>query len=436
MVTLLRSILLVTTLMCHQLAASCLTQSADFELIQSSMEQGSYRYVTNHDVAKRLPLNQLTFEQYLTASETHIKALNPKAALPCPINNYVMSQLAITKPNVVDLIKPFELVQPTKNKVVLLFHGLTDSPYSFHDLAEVYHRLGFTVRAIRLPGHSTVPEHLRFVTYQDWQAVTQFAIEHALNDFEQVYLAGFSTGGALIWDYLFKTEKLSSKLAGIMLFAPASQAQNANSWLAKYVDYIPFFNWLDKEADVDFAKYESFPINAAAQVHGIMSQVYPLSEKHALHNIPVFAVIPEADTTINSKATLNLLSTWQAKHSYPLTLVYYGESETVSSLFQKDATQLIFPQCQQSGCQQNPIMAHTAVINSPLNQHYGTHGAYRNCGHYLADNEKYQMCKTANDIVASETSPSAKANLPLFKRLTYNPYFSQLADELAVFLTK
>ncbi len=56
------------------------------------------------------------------------------------------------------------------------------------------------------------------------------------------------------------------------------------SWLGLPVILIicPFVNWVDKDADIDFAKYESFPFNAGAQVHALMSEVTDAFENDAL----------------------------------------------------------------------------------------------------------------------------------------------------------
>lgn len=57
------------------------------------------------------------------------------------------------------------------------------------------------------------------------------------------------------------------------MWSPASKAKSDLAWLAQYIDGIPFVDWLDLDADIDFAKYESFPYNAAAQVHSLMNLV-------------------------------------------------------------------------------------------------------------------------------------------------------------------
>ncbi len=415
--------------------ANCLSQSADVKLINHSISEGSYRFLAKSDVAKVVDLSDLNFEDYLVQTEQQITALNPRANVPCPVNNYVLNQQNISAPTITDLVKPYQLTHANSDKVVLLIHGLTDSPYSFHDLSAFYHQQGFNVRTVLLPGHGTAAEHLRYVDYNDWRALSAFAIEQSLNDFEQVYLGGFSTGAGLILDYMLTRKSLSPKLSGVMLFAPATKAKNSMSWLAQYIDYVPFLNWLDKDADVDFAKYESFPINAGAQVHHLMSDVYPLTKHHITHNVPMFVAVPEHDMTIDTAATLDLLAQWQRKTPTPLTLVYYGERDNANQLSAFENVKLVTPQCMPK-CDDQLQMAHTAIPNAPSNIHYGEHAVYRNCGHYLADVKKYNACKVTPNIPASEKTPLAGEKHALFQRLSYKPYYSELTNELALFLAK
>lgn len=416
-------------------SADCLSQSNDINFILDAKAQGQFRYLPKSQQAKVIDLKGLSFTDYLLETEQQIIALNPRANVPCPINNDVLALQNISSPTIADLVKPYQLTQPNNQKVVVLFHGLTDSPYSFHDLSAFYHQQGFNVRTVLLPGHGTAAEHLRYVDYKDWQAIAAFAIEQSLNDFEQVYLGGFSTGAGLILDYMQTRKSLDKKLAGVMLFAPATKAKNSKSWLAQYIDYIPFLNWLDKDADVDFAKYESFPINAGAQVHLLMNEVYPLKKHHTTHSVPMFVAVPEHDMTIETSATLDLLAQWQQRMPSPLTLVYYGERNNLAAFKAFDKVKLVTPQCY-TKCDLQIQMAHTALPNAAENVHYGENAGYRNCGHYLGDFAKYNECKVVSDIHASEITPSAKEQHTSFKRLTYNPYYSQLTEELVQFLNK
>lgn len=415
----------------------CISLSSDFSALEKAKATGQYRFANK---AKVTPIRfdaNLSYNDYISQQKAHIVALNPHANLPCPINNYVMQQLGVTTPNVADLVAPFELTQTNTEKAVLLIHGLTDSPYHFHDLAAFYHQQGFTVRTLLLPGHGIAPDALRKVSYKDWQQAAYYAIERTLADFDKVYLGGFSTGGALIIDYLQETQ-VNPKLVGAMLFSPATQPKNSKAWLASYVDWLPFVNWIDEDADVDFAKYESFPYNAAGEVSRLMDRIYKraLKNKASAISVPLFVALAEQDQTINSNNSLTLFNHYSERSQLPIELVYYGEkmSLTPFTALKTNNVTLSLPQCNNDSCNQSVVMAHTSITSEPGNPHYGELARYSNCGHYLADATRYKQCKTTQ-VAAQEVTPDELAK-GVIKRLTYNPYFNQLTQSLTEFLAQ
>ena len=58
----------------------------------------------------------------------------------------------------------------------LLLHGLSDSPYSLHAVAEHLQSRGVLCVGLRLPGHGGVPGGLTASRYEDWQAAVRIGI--------------------------------------------------------------------------------------------------------------------------------------------------------------------------------------------------------------------------------------------------------------------
>jgi esterase/lipase len=424
-------------------AKDCLNLNDNFVTL---IDSGKYRFAndTSNKALKNINFNSLkSYQHYIEESHKVIADRNPRATMPCPIVTETYQQLAQQNnwsqtPDVSQLIAPFELTQKNNDKAILLIHGLTDSPYSFHDLAQFFFLQGYTVRTLLLPGHGTAPSDLLEVSYQDWQQATQFAIESTLADFEQVYLGGFSTGGALIFDYLMQQQVADEKIRGLFMWSPASKAKSDQAWLAQYVDYIPFVDWIDLDADIDFAKYESFPYNAAAQVHGLMSRIVgeqAMSER-VMHDIPLLVVASEHDQTIDTKQTLALIEQWQkaegADKNKQTTLIYYGNKSSISLTADIN---LVVPTCSASAlCNEVFDVAHTGTTNAPNNPHYGAHGEYRNCGHYIKEAMRYRACKQNEQIIKGEvTQANLNHELPM-QRVTYNPYYQEMLDVMTKFL--
>lgn len=390
---------------------------------------------------------QRPYSEYLDYTTNLIKSRNPQASRLCPIVTPTVEIL--TKQNdwpaittVGDLIAPFELRRADHAKGILLIHGLTDSPFVFHDLAAHFYQQGFNVRTLLIPGHGTAASDLIDVELQQWQQAASYAIERAMIDFDQVYLGGFSTGGALILDYLMTHRLADNKVKGVFLWSPASKAKSDFAWLAKYVDYIPFVDWLAKEADIDFAKYESFPFNAAAQVNTLMERIVGESAdpQRIRADIPLFVVASEHDQTIATEATLALIQAWHdpiiKKHTDLDTIIYYGDPNRVNANL-PSSVNIIVPSCTKGElCQSVFDVAHTAPTNSPANAHYGVNGKYRNCSHYLTDMDKFSACKQAEEVIVGERTEQNLNRDKVLKRLTYNPFFDEMLVEINKFLAK
>ncbi|WP_411992992.1 alpha/beta hydrolase [Agarivorans sp. DSG3-1] len=430
--------LLFTSTLAHANIAQedCVNIHSQQTLIEQYIEQAPYRQAL---ASKPKPFSysvDQSYQRYLDYAEKLIAQRNPRAMMACPISTQSYQLLAkqqqwIGKPKVIQLIAPFELRHGENNKAVLLIHGLTDSPYHFHDLALQFYQQGFDVRTLLLPGHGTAPSDLVKVKYQQWQQAADYAIQRTLKDYQEVYLGGFSTGGALILNHLITEPNSAEQVQGVMLWSPASEASSGLAWMAKYVNW--FSTWLDKEGDVDFAKYESFPYNAGAQVNALMKQVSKrISKADNLPEVPMLLVVSEHDQTINTQASLQILSQWhrpnQADH-----LVYYGDESSLDAGLAKTILVEV-PQCTTASCSAVKHVAHTATINAPSNPHYGERGYYRNCSHYLSDLSLYQQCKQGSKVVKGEKTEANLAQYPSLQRITYNPYYQQMLASIKTFI--
>lgn len=391
---------------------------------------------------------QGAFSEYIAHQRKKIFAENPKAHLPCPITTPISDQLYGGRDlKVIDLIAPFQVdprMQAKSNtekkhdtRGVLLIHGLTDSPFIFHDLASSFLKQGITVRTLLLPGHGTAASALVDVSHAQWRAATAYGVQSMLEDFDTVYLGGFSTGGALLIDYL-NQQKISlaqeEQIKGLMLWSPASQAKANMAWAAQYVAW--FKDYIDEGTDIDFAKYESFPFNAAAQIYSLMQHIQPANLTDT-PDIPLFVVASEVDQTIDTKSTLRVLEHWHnngmRKTQHKDTLIYYADKAQKPVL--SSSINVIKPELCTHGdyCEALIGIAHTALTNAPNNQHYGWQGIYRNCEHVFGT-AYYRTCKTTQNPILGETTAHALQAYPAMQRLTFNPYFDHMVDALARFL--
>lgn len=338
---------------------------------------------------------------------------------------------------IVDGNAPFELKPPagflagqqkSYCRGVLLTHGLSDSPYSMRHLATFFQEQGFRVLVILLPGHGTQPGDLLEVTWQEWAKTVAYGAHQLADEVDELYLAGYSTGATLsIYQSLS-----DNRVRGLFLFSPALRisrwAALANlhklySWL------IPSARWVDILPDLDIYKYESFPKNAAAQLYAL-TRVLNVRLRQQGPDIPVFIAASADDITVKTSVTLEFIA--RARHPSSKLVLYTTGSEKLPQGIPAEKLELV-----NSVVPEQRILssAHTAIVMSPEDRHYGAVGEYSNCVHYYPDDMgKYAACIThpEQDFQGELTEENLRAGI--LRRLTYNPNFAALKVSMKRFI--
>ena len=306
---------------------------------------------------------------------------------------------------------------------ILMIHGLTDSPFMLHDIAKIFLKRCYLVRGILLPGHGTVPGDLLEVSHKEWLKATKYGIESLQSEVENISLCGFSTGGALSLYYAFKKVPIRA----LVLFSPAIKIRAniafLSGWVNKFTWISDGMKWLNIKKDEDYAKYESFPVNAAAEVYELTEKVSEISGSKKV-DIPMFIAISEDDTTISSEATIAFFEEQPNKNS---RLILFSDRTTRY----KDGRITIFP----SKHDRFHVISqsHLSLTNDIGNKHYGINGDYRNCLHYNYEDEKYNTCKSGSSILWGENSEE-NIGKSTVARISFNPDFAYMRDRLNQFL--
>ena len=340
---------------------------------------------------------------------------------------------------IVDGNAPFELIPAAgypKGKVktyrrgILLTHGLSDSPYSMRHLAAFFQEQGFRVMAILLPGHGTRPGDLLDVSWQEWAKTVEYGVDQLASEVEEVYLGGFSAGGALSVYQSLRDQRVR----GLFLFAPAlkvspkaalANLHKAYSWLATSA------KWLNIKPDTDIYKYESFPKNAVAQMHALTQEVKAQLSKRKLH-IPIFTAVSQDDATVNTAFTIQFMA--NSVNSANKLVYYFSDPESIPGGIEKDKIE-----CVNSVLSEQRITssAHTAIVVPREDEYYGEQGLYCNCLHYYPkEMAKYQACiENAAAVMQGEvTAKNLKQGR--LRRLMYNPHFGSLKTSMRQFIEK
>ncbi|MDX8384911.1 MAG: alpha/beta fold hydrolase [Gallionella sp.] len=317
---------------------------------------------------------------------------------------------------------------------ILLIHGLTDSPYSVRYLAAFFQEQGFRVMAILLPGHGTQPGDLLEVTWQEWIKAVSYGVEMLASEVDEVYLGGLSTGAALS---ILHSQR-DDRIRGQFLFSPAlevsQKAAYANfhklySWL------IPSAKWVNIMPDRDIYKYESFPKNAAAQIHSLIREI---NCQEKVVSIPVFIAASEDDATVNSEAILRFFACTEHRNSR--MVLYSTDTHNISpKIFGGISGGILEEKLEMvnSVIPDKRILsaAHTSIIVPPDDAYYGEHGDYVNCIHYYPDErERYAACMENPESAYLGEITSNNLQAGLLRRLMYNPNFDALKASMCRFI--
>jgi alpha-beta hydrolase superfamily lysophospholipase len=210
----------------------------------------------------------------------------------------------------------------TPTGVVVLLHGLTDSPYSLRHVARRYAERGFLAIGLRIPGHGTVPAGLADIRWEDWMAATRLAVREARRRVPApapLHLVGFSNGGALAVKYSLDAieDSTLARADRLVLFTPMIGITRFARFagLAGLPAMLPPFAgaaWLSNLPEFNPFKYNSFPVNGARQSYRLtdtlQAQIQRLARAGQLGTMPpVLTFQSVVDFTVSTPAILTAL---------------------------------------------------------------------------------------------------------------------------------
>ncbi|PVZ85672.1 hypothetical protein C9426_18480 [Serratia sp. S1B] len=240
-----------------------------------------------------------------------------------PLNRYYSGSPIYPEKFATDWNRSYTMMPEGKPKgVVVLLHGLTDTPYSLRHIANNYREYGYVAVGIRLPGHGTVPAGLTDVEWQDWLAATRLAVREAkrlAGDDVPLHIVGFSNGGALAMKYtldalddptLAKPQRviLISPMIGVTSFA---RFAGVAGWPAIFPAFAKAA-WLGIVPEFNPFKYNSFPVKAARQsfqlTQVLQNQIATDSRNNKMNELPPILTFQSVvDSTVSTRAVITSL---------------------------------------------------------------------------------------------------------------------------------
>jgi len=281
----------------------------------------------------------------------------------------------------IKLNAPFELKPNTPNGTsVLLVHGLSDSPYSFIDVATKLSENGFLVRTVLLPGHGAKPADLLLPTIDDWLAIVRHHTQLLQRDSSEVWLGGFSTGANLAL-----IEAIDNpNVAGTLLFSPAIVSAKPLDFLAPFAKH--FMTWADVDPETSITRFDSLTMNGAALYYETTTLVRDrLAAKP--YKKPTLFTLSESDSVVDSEALYDYFETRFPNEEN--RLVWFGDSQWQDKRASSYTMKL--PEMRIS------TGSHMAALFAPNNPLYGENGTQRICNNGQSDKDE-AACEAGAEV--------------------------------------
>ncbi|MGB8020713.1 MAG: alpha/beta fold hydrolase [Candidatus Nanopelagicales bacterium] len=175
---------------------------------------------------------------------------------------------------------------PAARTGVVLVHGFTGSPDSTRPWAQYLNERGYTVNALRLPGHGTTWQDASTKTHADLQSAVDRAFAEMLARTDRVFLMAQSFGCTLA---LRVAADRPEEVAGMVLVNPWVRPDGVAGWQRHLVPIQRFLPLLVKSvpgvaSDIANPKstelgYERIPISLAVDLAKGWNQLRPIMDR-------------------------------------------------------------------------------------------------------------------------------------------------------------
>ncbi len=205
---------------------------------------------------------------------------------------------------------PFIMHNKQSERVAVLVHGLSDSPFFMRAIAQILFDEGFSVVVPLLPGHGLRDAGDNMSDWdlaERWQLHIDDVISLASTMGETLVVGGFSTGGALVVDNHFKNDE---RIDGLMLFSGALALSDNAEGMSRIWGIKLLALMIDGAYETHGPnpyKYPNVAGFAGLELMDIINDIRDTIDNGQQLDVPIFAAHSQADTTTPIYGVENLI---------------------------------------------------------------------------------------------------------------------------------
>jgi pimeloyl-ACP methyl ester carboxylesterase len=163
------------------------------------------------------------------------------------------------------------LPENANGKVVVFLHGMFESPYFYKGISKTFQEQGYVTIVPTLPGHWEGDwTDFDRVSYTDWMAETDKAVQLARCFSDKIILAGHSTGGLLA---IYGALQYPNDIVGLLLWSPAIKLTKL-AWLGGPIgQFLHMSGNTFKFTKPDHDEITYYSPNSAIQLESLISVI-------------------------------------------------------------------------------------------------------------------------------------------------------------------
>ena len=262
---------------------------------------------------------------------------------------------------------PFILYQnDVAEQVIVLVHGLSDSPFYMRSIADALYQQGSSVVVMLMPGHGLLNADKDMEDDElsiRWTQSFDDVVQHVRPMGKHLFVGGFSAGAAIATQYALKSDH---DVTGLLMFSGALALSENAEQMSRIWGMQMIAKWIDGDYPTHGPNPFKYPGVSLSSVIELMEVIWDVRERYEGQsiNLPTFVAHSVADVTTPLYGVEAFLADNQAAHTQVIIDQSYALCHGDLTLDQQQIDDINFP----SVTEQIVDRCYVPTAN-PLHQH-------------------------------------------------------------------